>query len=95
MRAASRELITIVFSNSSAGSSPSLSTKRSVWWPTVMTSSSCSACFLMILPLTYVPFVLFRSSRNESLRMLITSAWWPLTAGLSIRMSLSGRRPTV
>ena len=72
--AASRGLITIVFSNSSSGSSTSLSTKRSAWCPTVITSPCCSACFLMILPLTYVPFVLLRSSRNESLRMLMTSA---------------------
>jgi len=49
----------------------------------------------MSLPLTYVPFVLFKSSRKESFRMLMINEWWPLTAALSIRMSLSGSRPTV
>ena len=67
-------LMTMVFSNSSCSASPSwLSTKRSWWWPTVITSPCCMACFLISLPLTYVPLVLFKSSRNESLRMLMMS----------------------
>ena len=52
-RAAARGPITMVFSNSSCcGSSTSPSTKRSAWWPTVITSPCCSACFLISLPLT-------------------------------------------
>ena len=64
----------MVFSNSSCWASLSwLSTKRSWWCPTVMTSPCCIACFLMSLPLTYVPLVLFKSSRKESLRILMMS----------------------
>jgi len=50
--AASRGGISMVFSNSSPCVSLSVSTKRSAWWPTVITSPCCSACFLTILPLT-------------------------------------------
>src|ERR1700747_311548 len=60
-----------------------------------MTSPCCRACFLISLPLAYVPLVLFRSSRNESLRMLMIREWCPLTAALSMRMSFAGSPPMV
>src|SRR2546430_10791776 len=46
-------------------------------------------------PLTTVPLVLPRSSRNESCRMVTMTACSPLTARLSIWMSLCGLRPMV
>ena len=60
-----------------------------------MTSLFCRKCFLIGLPLTTVPLVLPRSSRNESLRIVTMTACSPLTARLSIWMSLCGLRPMV
>ena len=47
------------------------------------------------LPLTIVPLVLPRSSRNESARMVTTCACSPDTAGYGRHTSLSARRPIV
>ena len=52
-------------------------------------------CFVTALPLTSVPLVLPRSSRNESSRIVTTAACSPLTAACGRQTSLSGRRPIV
>jgi len=70
-------------------------TNLSLYLPSSMTSLFCRKCFLIGLPLTTVPLVLPRSSRNESLRMVTMTACSPLTARLSIWMSLWGLRPMV
>src|SRR5215831_13518497 len=59
---------TIVFSKSAALATPAgLSlTYFSLYLPSSMTSLFCRKCFLIDWPLTTVPLVLPRSSRNES-----------------------------
>src|SRR3546814_8530622 len=60
-------------------SSPALASASyfSVLRPIVMTSPWLSGCLVIVLPLTCVPLVESRSSRNESLRMVMTAAWRP------------------
>jgi hypothetical protein len=70
-------------------------TNFSLYLPSSMMSLFCRKCFLMALPFTTVPLVLPRSSRNESFRMVTMTACSPLTARLSIWMSLCGLRPMV
>ncbi len=70
-------------------------TNFSLYLPSSTTSLFCRKCFLIGLPLTTVPLVLPRSSRNESFRMVTITACSPLTARLSIWMSLWGLRPMV
>src|SRR5260221_1653216 len=70
-------------------------TNLSLYLPSSMTSLFCRKCFLIGLPLTTVPLVLPRSSRKESLRMVTITACSPLTARLSIWISLWGFRPRV
>src|SRR6185295_15003190 len=65
----------------------------SLYLPSSMTSLFCRKCFLTGLPLTTVPLVLPRSSRKESFRIVTMTACSPLTARLSIWMSLWGLRP--
>src|SRR5262249_45734387 len=67
----------------------------SLYLPSSMTSLFCRKCFLIGLPLTTVPLVLPRSSRKESFRIVTMTACSPLTARLSIWMSLWGLRPMV
>src|SRR6267378_2595535 len=89
---------TMVFSKS-AFSAPATGagspTNLSLYLPSSTTSLFCRKCFLIGLPLTTVPLVLPRSSRNESFRMVTITACSPLTARLSIWMSLWGLRPMV
>jgi hypothetical protein len=63
--------------------------------PSSMVSPFCRKCFLIDCPLTNVPLVLPKSSRKESLRIVITTACSPEIARLSIWMSLCGLRPIV
>src|SRR5258706_4296987 len=63
--------------------------------PISITSLFCRKCFLMGLPLTSVPLVEFRSSMNESFRMVMIAACSPDTARLSTWISLCGLRPSV
>src|SRR5574341_122116 len=58
-----------------------------------MTSPFFSVCRLTSWPLTCVPLVLCRSSRMKLSASRKMRAWWLDTAGLSIRMVLSGTRP--
>src|SRR5215470_1052453 len=60
-----------------------------------ISSRSRRKCFAIALPFTSVPFVLPRSSRKESARIVTTTACSPLTARLGRQMSLSPRRPIV
>src|SRR6185312_490740 len=87
-------LMIIVFSKSAAVAWAGASLKYlSLCLPISTTSLFCRKCFLMGFPLTMVPLVLPRSSMNESLRMVMIAACSPLTARLSIWMSLWGLRP--
>ena len=70
-------------------------TNFSRYLPSSMVSPFCRKCFLTDWPLTNVPLVLPRSSRKESLRMVITTACSPEIARLSIWISLCGLRPIV
>jgi hypothetical protein len=84
----------IVFSKSAAVAAVGASLKYlSLCLPISTTSLFCRKCFLIGLPFTMVPLVLPRSSMNESLRMVMIAACSPLTARLSIWMSLCGLRP--
>ena len=87
---------TMVFSKSAAeaaGCWPGSARYFSLYLPSSMMSLFCRKCFLTALPLTSVPLVLPRSSRNESFRIVTITACSPLTARLSIWMSLCGLRP--
>src|SRR5436309_3151553 len=88
---------TMVFSKSAALACPATAsfTYFSLYLPSSMMSLFCRKCFLIGCPLTTVPLVLPRSSRNESCRMVTMTACSPLTARLSIWMSLCGLRPMV
>src|SRR6185312_2924666 len=84
----------IVFSKSAAVAAAGASLKYlSLCLPISTTSLFCRKCFLMGLPFTMVPLGLPRSSMNESLRIVMIAACSPLTARLSIWMSLCGLRP--
>ena len=84
----------IVFSKSAAVAAVGASLKYlSLCLPISTTSLFCRKCFLIGLPFTIVPLVLPRSSMKESLRMVMMAACSPLTARLSIWMSLCGLRP--
>src|SRR5262245_36439528 len=77
------ERITIVFSKSSAAAGAAATAAASITYfilylPISMTSLFWRMCFLIWLPLTIVPLVLPRSSRNESLRMVTMQACSPL-----------------
>ena len=89
---------TIVFSKSAlspAATGFASPMNLSLYLPSSMTSLFCRKCFLIALPLTTVPLVLPRSSRKESFRIVTMTACSPLTARLSIWMSLWGLRPMV
>src|SRR5579862_1906037 len=84
----------IVFSKSAAVAAVGASLKYlSLCLPISTTSLFWRKCFLTGLPLTMVPLVLPRSSMNESFRIVMIAACSPLTARLSIWMSLCGLRP--
>src|SRR5205085_2017872 len=84
----------IVFSKSAAVAAVGASLKYlSLCLPISTTSLFCRKCFLIGFPLTMVPLVLPRSSMNESLRIVMIAACSPLTARLSIWMSLWALRP--
>src|SRR5207253_16322 len=84
----------IVFSKSAAVAAVGASLKYlSLCLPISTTSLFCRKCFLTGLPFTMVPLVEPRSSMNESLRIVMIAACSPLTARLSIWMSLCGFRP--
>src|SRR5688572_32924629 len=84
----------IVFSKSAAVAAVGASLKYlSLCLPISTTSLFCRKCFLIGLPLTIVPLVEPRSSMNESLRIVMIAACSPLTARLSIWMSLWALRP--
>src|SRR5882672_1275233 len=85
--AALGERITIVFSKSSAGAlaaAVASITYFILYLPISITSLFCRMCFLTWLPLTSVPFVLPKSSRKESARIVTIQACSPLTARFSI-----------
>src|SRR5689334_9340121 len=87
-------LMIIVFSKSAAVAAVGASLKYlSLCLPISTTSLFCRKCFLIGLPLTIVPLVEPRSSMKESLRMVMIAACSPLTARLSIWMSLWALRP--
>src|SRR5882724_3916458 len=88
---------TRVFSKSATLAPPAGAslTYLSLYLPSSMMSLFCRKCFLIDWLLTTVPFVLPRSSRNESCRIVTMTACSPLTARLSIWMSLCGLRPMV
>jgi hypothetical protein len=87
-------LMIMVFSKSAAVAAVGASLKYlSLCLPSSTTSLFCRKCFLIGLPFTMVPLVLPRSSMNESFRMVMIAACSPLTARLSIWMSLWGLRP--
>src|SRR5260221_9156957 len=87
-------LMIIVFSKSAAVAAVGASLKYlSLCLPISTTSLFCRKCFFTGLPFTIVPLVLPRSSMNESLRMVMMAACSPLTARLSIWMSLWAFRP--
>src|SRR5258708_7729711 len=87
-------LMIIVFSKSAAVAAVGASLKYlSLCLPISTTSLFCRKCFFTGLPFTIVPLVLPRSSMNESLRMVMMAACSPLTARLSIGMSLWGFLP--
>src|SRR5688572_1843295 len=89
---------TIVFSKSAlsaAAAGAASPTNLSLYLPSSTTSLFCRKCFLTGLPLISVPLVLPRSSRKESFRIVTMTACSPLTARLSIWMSLCGLRPMV
>ena len=75
----------IVFSNVAPGASLMY---LILYLPISTVSLFCNNCFLTALPLTYVPLVLFRSSRWTSLPVICSTACSPLTARLSMTMSL-------
>src|SRR5579862_9562938 len=84
----------MVFSKSAAVAAVGASLKYlSRCLPISTTSLFCRKCFLIGLPFTMVPLVLPRSSMKESFRIVMTAACSPLTARLSIWMSLCGLRP--
>src|SRR5258706_6950690 len=84
----------IVFSKSAAVAAVGASLKYlSLCLPISTTSLFCRKCFLTGLPFTIVPLVLPRSSMKESLRIVMMAACSPLTARLSIGMSLWGFLP--
>src|SRR5258706_8207979 len=84
----------IVFSKSAAVAAVGASLKYlSLCLPISTTSLFCRKCFFTGLPFTMVPLVLPRSSMNESLRIVMMAACSPLTARLSIGMSLWGFLP--
>ena len=84
----------MVFSKSAAVAAVGASLKYlSLCLPISTTSLFCRKCFFTGLPLTMVPLVLPRSSMNESFRIVMIAACSPLTARLSIWMSLWGLRP--
>src|SRR5690348_868233 len=84
----------IVFSKSAAVACAGASLKYlSLCLPISTTSLFCRKCFLIGFPFTMVPLVEPRSSMNESLRIVMMAACSPLTARLSIWMSLWGLRP--
>ena len=88
----------MVFSKSAAeaaGCCPGSARYFSLYFPSSTMSLFCRKCFLTALPFTSVPLVLPRSSRNESFRIVTITACSPLTARLSICMSLCGLRPMV
>ena len=86
----------MVFSKSPVEACAGASLKYfSLCLPISITSLFCRKCFLIGLPLTKVPLVEFRSSMNESLRMVMMAACSPETAKLSTWISLCGLRPRI
>ena len=84
----------MVFSKSAAVAAVGASLKYlSLCLPISTTSLFCRKCFLTGLPFTMVPLVLPRSSMKESFRIVMMAACSPLTARLSIWMSLCALRP--
>src|SRR4029079_16723303 len=76
---------TMVFSKSALVVIAGVSlTYLSLYLPISMMSLPCKKCFFTGWPLTKVPLVLPRSSRKESLRIVIITACSPLIAKLSI-----------
>src|ERR1039458_8874048 len=67
----------------------------SLYLPISITSLFCRKCFLVGFPFTSSPLVLSRSSRKESCKMVTIAACSPLTAKLSMAMSLCALRPMV